>query len=789
VSLALGIGANTAIFSLVNAVLLRPQPLLDPGSLTEIYLSQQGFSHGSVSYPDYADIRAEMGDVFEGVATARLALLPADAGDGAAQMVPAEFVSGNYFALQGIGAQLGRTLLPEDDVAGEEHPVVVLSHDFWRKRFGGAGDVVGRSLRIGGRALTVAGVIDGSYGGMIRGLQPDVWVPVAMVDALDPSNGGELEARGNQSYFARARVRPGVTDAEVTAAAGRMTAWLHRTYPDEWQGDEALVNVPTKDVVVNPMIDRVLVPALGLLMGVVGIVLLIACANLAGFLLARAADRRQEMAVRLALGAGRLSLIRQLITETTVLSLIGGGVGVGLAFWLIRLFENARLPLPVPIDLGLRIDGTVLLFTAGLSLVAGVLFGLAPALESTNRNLVATIRSGTAGGPRRRFALRNLLVVLQVASSLVLLVGAGLLLRSMQARQSVDPGFGRTPAAIVSMATNRGEDDANRLTLESIATRVAQLPGVGDVGLTTNLHLNTLSTSTRAVTVDGIAPPSGRDYWEVDYSAVSPDYFDAIGLRLLAGRVFDDGDHAGTQPVVIVNRAFVDRFFPDGDPIGRTINLSESEPMIVGVVNTAKIRSLGEAPRPYLYGAFDQGTPSYATLVASTAGRDPRVLALEIARLGRDVDPDLRIYETGTMAAHIATILLPARLSAGAASVFAVLALLLASVGLYGVVSYAVSRRTREVGIRISLGAVPGGVVRLLMGEGLRLVVMGAITGLALSIVFALLLSRFLFGVTAFDPGAFAGTAAVLLGVAVLASWLPARRATRVSPVQALKAE
>lgn len=788
-SLALGIGANTAIFSMVNAVLLREPALEDPEELYEIYLRQPGFSHGALSYPDYVDVRDHMDDVFEGVATSRLALLPAEAGDGSVEMLPTEFVSGNYFELQGVGATVGRTLLPEDDVARGGHPVVALSWEYWQTRYEGDPDVIGQSVRIGGRELTITGVVEPSYTGTLRGLVPDIFAPVMMVDELDPSNAGQLEGRSYQSFFPRARIRAGTSPAEVAAATARMTAWLHDTWPDEWQGDEALVIMPTRDVVVNPMIDRVLVPALGLLMGVVGIVLLIACANLAGFLLARATDRRREMAVRLALGAGRLSLIRQLITETTMLAILGGAAGVGLAVWLTGVFETAPLPLPIPIDLGLEIDGTVLLFTAGVSLAAGLLFGLAPALESTNPSLVRTIRASSTGGPPKRFGMRNLLVIGQVAFSLVLLIGAGLLLRSMQARQAIDPGFGYTPAALVSISTGMGETaEENRLVLEDIAERARQLPGVQAVGMTTNLHLNTLSTNTRSVTVEGIAPPAGRDYWEVDYASVTPGFFEAVGLRLRSGRLFTDGDRSGTQPVVVVNQAFVDRFFPEKDAIGRIVQLSTGDHVVVGIVNTAKIRSLGETPRPYLYQPFAQGTPDYSTIVVQSR-RDPRVTVLEIARAGREIDPDLRIYETRTMDAHIATVLLPARLSAVVSAVFAGLALLLAAIGLYGVVSYAVARRTREVGIRISLGAHSGEVVRMLMGEGLRLVMVGSVAGLGLSVLFALALSRFLYGIAAFDVAAFAGTALLLVCIAMLATWLPARRATRVSPTQALRTE
>lgn len=790
-SLALGIGANTAIFSLVNAVILRPSALEAPDELVEIYLRQPGFSHGTVSYLDYLDIRERTDDVFTDVATSRFALLNSYDGAGAAEMHPSEMVSGNYFQVQGIQASVGRTILPEDDVRDGAAPVVVLDHRFWERRFGGDPSVVGTEMRVGGHPVTIVGVIERDFQGSMRGLVPDIYAPVTLAPLIDPGN-GEFESRGNQSFFSRGRLREGATFAQAEAAAGRVTEWLREAYPDQWLSDEELVLVSTADVVVNPMIDRVLVPALGLLLGVVGVVLVIACANLASFLLARAADRKREVAVRLALGASRGGLVRQLLTETVILALVGGVAGLGLAAWLTGWVETAELPLPLPITLDLSLDGSVLLFTLLVSLGAGVVFGLTPALQATRPALAPTLKNEATGDPPRRFNARNVLVVGQVALSLVLLVGAGLLLRSMLARQAIDPGFGAEPAAMaqISLGTLEGQEDAAMVAgVRDYVDRVAALPGVSTVGIASNIHLNTLSSSSRYVSVDGIDPPAGRDRWQIAYAAVSEGYLDAMGIELLEGRGIERTDDADSEPVAVVNRAFADTFFPDGGAVGGTVRFTSGEARVVGVVETVKESSLSEPPTPFIYSAFAQDPQSFFFVVAETPTADPRAVALELGRIGRDVDPMVRIFGQSTMEGHLAIVLFPARASALIAAIFAGLALTLACIGLYGVVSYAVSRKTREVGIRVSLGAQGGQVVRMLMADGLRLVAVGGVIGIALSAGFAVVLSRFLYGIGAFDPWAFVGTGGLLLAVAVLASWVPARRAVRVDPVRALKAD
>lgn len=789
-SLALGIGANATIFGFVEAVLLRESPRDDPATLVEVYSSQPGFSHGTLSYPDVLDLQERTGDAFEGVAAFRLSMFPHEGDGGEVTMRTAQVVTGNFFTLQGIDAALGRTLSPADDRVGGPEPVVVLGHSFWRNELGGDPDVVGRTLRIAGRELEVVGVVEPAFEGSLTGLVPDLVLGSRLMALLDARQAG-LDSRGMQSWFTTARLLPGTGLAEARGVLERETAWLREAAPEAWRQDKALLGVPAPDVVMNPMVDRIMIPALGLLLAVVAVVLLIACANLASFLLARAADRRREVAVRLALGASRGTLVRQLLTESVLLALLGGLAGLGVAHLALGWLTRADLPLPFPIDLQLAVNGPVLVYALGAALVAGVLFGLAPALQATHPDLAGTIRTETTGGRRRPFSLRNVLVAGQVAASMVLLVGAALLVRSAQERQGVDPGFGHRSAALIQLSLSDAvaEGDEARAMAEMV-DHLRRVEGVAALGTTTNMHLDPANTSSRFVRVDGVAPPPESDAWEVSFAWVDGGFFPAAGIDRVEGRLLDDSDREGARRALVVNRAFAETFFADGSAVGRTVRVGDDEHTVVGVVETVKARSLAEAPRPFIYGSRLQSDVVFAWVVAAVRpGVDPRTLALRLSRAGRELDPGLRVYTQTTMERHLAVVQLPGRLTALAGSAFALLALILAAVGLYGVVSYAVASRSREVGIRMSLGAEGREVVAMLMGGGLKLVAVGAAVGGLLSVAFAHLLSRFLFGVAALDPLAFGATGAVLVAVAVLAAWIPARRATRVDPVRALRAD
>jgi len=790
VSIAIGIGANTAIFSLVNAIVFRDLPLDRPAELIEIYKSSPAFSHSPVAFPDLRDLEREGTEVFAGVAAFRLAFVQEDF-DGGVEALPAEIVTGNYFPLLGVPALHGRTLLPSDDVVPGGHPVVMLSYNYWQRRYGGDPAAVGQDIRLNGRPYTIVGIAPRAFTGSLRGMSPAVYGPRMMIGQLNPSDRDELEDRGSQGVFPKARLKPGVTQGQADIVLARLTRSLREQYRGSWEQDTRLVTVATADVIMNPMLDRVIVPAAILMMVVVGLVLLIACANLASFLLAQAADRRKEVAIRLAMGAERSRLIRQFLTEAAMLAVVGGGAGILLATALLRGVERADLPLPLPITLDLSPDLTVLGFSLLVTLVAGLLFGLAPALQATKPEVAPTLKNEAAGGGRpNRFNLRNVLVVVQVAVSLMLLVGSALFLRSFQARLDIDPGFGARPAAVVNLtasATARSQDKG-RGFYRSLRQELGALPGVEAVGLTGDLHLSPLNISQTEIRVAGIDPPPGRPGHLVHGTSVDGPFFEAVGIRIVEGRSFQDSDRPDGAPVVIVSETMARRFWPGRSAVGQVFLADTLSLTVVGVASDAKVNSLGEEPTPFLYRAYDQTPFAGMEVVVRTAGNAEPFVAKVVAA-ARRLDPEVQIIEAKTMDRHLAAMLLPHRLAAWIISAFGALALLLASIGLFGVVSYAVSTRSREVGIRMALGAEPQGVVRLLMGGGLRLVVAGTVIGLGLSLVAGRALSGVLYGVESMDPVAFVAAPIVLVLVAVLAAWLPARRATDISPVRSLKAD
>ena len=791
VSLALGIGANTAIFSLVNAILIREVPLEKPEELVEIYISRPDFEYGVFSWPDYEDFKDGTTEVFSEVSATRLVLVQFDSNDGV-DMVPGEAVTGNYFNTLGIEAELGRLLVPEDDIAPGGHAVVVLGHGYWQSAYGGDPDIVGQSLRIGGLAYTIVGVAPEAYAGHFRGIVPDVFVSRMMLNKLQPGTVDEFQARGHHSVFVKGRRRPGVSLVQAETAASALAERLREDDVKDWDSQASFIFVPTTDVILFPPADTFIRATAWILSSVVGLVLLMACVNLASFLLARALDRKKEIALRLALGATRGHLIGQLLTETMMLAFLGGAAGLAVSIGLLRTLVGADLPLPLPVTLDLSPDLNVLGFSLAASVFAGLVLGLAPALQSTNPDMSATIKDESVGvGRSGALTLRNALVVAQVATSLVLLVGAGLFLRSLERVQTVDPGFGRDPAAILTLAvpSTRYSEEEGRLFADRMLSRFREIPGVEAAGLTSNLHLNTLSTQNITINVDGVEPPPGRESHMVDSATVSPGFFDAAGVRVLRGRNFDARDLPDSPHVAIINQTLADKFFTGRDALGGVLRHHGSEDLlIVGIASHAKIRSLGEAPRAFVYRPYSQDYTASVTVVAKTRN-DPQRTALDLMSAARELDSELMIWEAKTMDRHLGIVLLPARLSAIVFSAFAAVALALASIGLYGVVSYSVSQRTREVGIRMSLGADSGNVVRMLMGSGLKLVAVGGAVGLVGALALAPVLGSLLFGVQGRDIVAFTAMPLILLTVAALAAFVPALRASRIDPVHALRTE
>ncbi len=511
---------------------------------------------------------------------------------------------------------------------------------------------------------------------------------------------------------------------------------------------------------MNPVFDRVLVPASVLALVLVGVVLLIACANLASFLLARGTDRKKEIAMRLALGARRGTLVRQLLTETTVLALMGGILGMGVSIWLLNALVGMDLPLPGGVKLELGLTGRAYIFGLGVTAVTGFLFGLAPALQSTNPDVAPTLKDeSTGGGKPRRFTLRNTLVTGQVAAS----------------------------SFVVS--SERYEEESGRQFVREYLDRLDQLPEVVSAGVVGNIHLNTTSTQTMDLNVDGVEPPQGRRVWEIDQTITDPGFFEAAGIPILQGRNFAETDVEDGVRVAIVNEVFAERFWPGEDPIGQTVRRESGQELeVIGVSRNTKVRTLGESPRPFIYTPYSQRYGAFLTAVIQVRGLPEAGLQSAFGTL-REMDPEMVVIETKTMEEHLGVMLMPARLGALLSSLFAIVALALASIGLYGVVNYAVSRRSREMGIRMSLGAAPGKVAGQVVQEGMLLVGVGIGVGLLLALAGAQVLRSLLFGVGAVDPATFVTVPAVLLLVTLLAAYLPARRASRVDPVRALKAE
>lgn len=798
-SLGLAIGANTAMFTLVNDVIFRQPPLERPEELIDVYTVSDAFEFSVLSQPDLEDVTRET-TVFAGVLGTKFTMVPYEIG-GAVTRLAAELVSPNYFQVLGLRAVRGRMIAPEDAPAPGQGAVVVLSDRFWRQAFGADPAVLGTSLRANGAGYTIIGVAPPEYPGRIRGIPTDLYFPVTMLNQIDRSSYDQLASRNDQGTFVKARLKPGASLQQAQVELDRLAVDLKSRRLGQWQLGAKFRLIPSEDVIVFPPLDRILKPLAGMLVIVVALVLVVACANLAGFLLARAVDRRKEIAVRLALGATRRQLISQLLVETVLLAMGGGALGLVLGRTALRLVLASELPFPMPIFLDLTIDVRVLAFSLLVSVLAGVVFGLVPALQATRLDLASIIRDEATGGGRSKWAARNLLVGGQVAVSMVLMVVAGLFVRSLDSARRVDPGFGRHPAALlwVGYPGDRGAA-VSQTMLDRLSRRIAELPGIRAVGFASNVHLNSLGTQGFDVVVDGVEPPPGQQFHLVDRAAIDTGFVAAAGLTLTAGRNFTARDADSVARVAIVNEAFVQRFWPGRDGVGARFRgfggrerdgadggFGEIEIEVVGVVNTAKIRSLAEDPRPFVYlPLWDAGGAFW--IVGRTDG-DPERAAAAIQHSLRDIDPDVYAIQSRSLQSHIEVMSLPLKMGAAALMGFSTLALLLACVGLYGAVNYAVSQRSREVGIRLSLGADRGSVIGLLLWGGLRLVVIGAVVGLALAVIAGRLLEGMLFGVRALDPVTLAMVPLLLVAVSALAAYLPARRAGRVSPIAALKAD
>ena len=797
-SLGLGVGVNTAMFTLVDAVLLRPLPVSSPSTLMDVFTSGgDGDVHATTSYPDYVDLKAD-NTVFSDVIGYSPMFAALSLGDRS-RLAMGQVVTANHFDVLGIRPERGRLLRATDDEPGAPK-VVVLSHRAWIREFGGAEDVVGRSVHLRGEPYEIVGVAPASFTGVVPLLTPELWMPVAHVENVEPAGNIEsmpgpgrtrLERRGTRWMFVKGRLKSGVTQEAAAANVKVVGARLAEAYP-QTNKDRAMSAVPTTDVrMLFPEAGGTIAAGSAAVMAVVGLVLLIACANVAGLLVARAASREREMSVRAAIGATRARLIQQLLVEGAVIGLAGVAVAIAVAWAMLRVLVSIELPIgDVPFDVSL--NARALLFAVGAALLAGLLASLTPALKASSRSLVQALRGPAAAGASkmRRWGLREVLVTGQVALTMVLLVIAGLLLRSLSASRAADVGFNTRGLAVLSFDTDmvRYSPERGRQFWDDAVARAGRVPGVTHVALAAPrvpFELNFSNTGFRA---DDRSYPADSRGDVLQYVSVSPGYFETLGVSIVRGRDFTAADREGMPLVVIVNEAMARKYWPDGSAVGRTITLVSANRRyeIVGVCADHKVRSVSEDATPYVHLAAAQRPATYNTMLARTTG-DAEVALEAIRRELLAMEPRLVFVNQGTMERTFAGTLLPARVGSMLAAGFGALGTTLAAIGLYGVVAFAVSRRTREIGIRVALGAARGDVFRMILRQGAMLVAAGAIAGAVLAGLVSTVLASVLFGVSAADPIAWTAAIGVLVVATSLAHLVPARRALRIDPAVTLK--
>jgi putative ABC transport system permease protein len=778
-TLALGIGANTAIFSVVNAVLLRPLPFKDSGRLVIVFETTQTVPRDFVSVPNLEDYRAGTRS-FEEFAT----FVPQSVnmtGAGEPERVVGAFTTSSLFALLNVNVERGRALGAEDDAVGGGL-VAVLGNEYWQRRFGGDPSVVGRPLTFNGEPFTVVGVMPAGF--QFHGVAPDVMLPAHKWPNYQV-------ARSSHSAWVFGRLKPGVSRETAQAELGAIAKRLEEAYPADNKGRGVEVIGLQEEQVED------IRPALLILLAAVGFILLIACANIANLLLARGASRRKEVALRSALGASRVRLLRQLLTETLLLALLGGAAGLVFAQWgvdALLSLNSANIPLQGGFRVDAALDSRVLLFSLGLSVLTGLVFGIVPALQLSKADLNSDLKEGgkTEGSGGSRSRLRGAFVVSQVALSLVLLVGAGLLLNSFYRLLRAEPGF--DPRNLLTMEyrlpKNRYPKGGQQWAFhKEVVERVSRVPGVESAAVVRGLPFSGNGGSLTYLVPDRPAPPAGQEPKALE-NAIDPNYLHTVGLPLLSGRNFTLQDGPDAQPVVLVNRTMAEKLWPGEDPLGKRLEFPEAKmsATVVGVVGDAKQYDIGETQRPQVYTAYAQNPHIFGTLVLR-ANVEPLSLSKQVREAVWSVDPDQPVWKVRTVEYLLGVNVSDRRFLLYLMACFAGLALLLTALGIYGVVSYTVAQRTHEIGIRVALGAQGRDVLRLVLRHGMGLALLGVGLGLAAAYGVMRYLASLLYGVSATDPPTYAAVALLLAGVALVACLVPALRATRVDPMVALRHE
>jgi predicted permease len=783
-SIGLGIAANATIFSMVSRFVLSPAPVGDPNTLVALHTTTRGECCNHFSWPLFSDLR-EQSKSFSGFA-AYQDLLPASiGGNGEPERVWGQATTANYFDVAQLGMTLGRGFTSDE----EKLPVIVLGHRLWQRRFGADPAIAGKTILLSGNQFTVVGVAPPAFRGIDVPLDPEFWVTLGNLDKLLPKT-SNYESYDYHWLAVAGRLKPGVTRAQAAAELQVLAQRFAQAHAEsEKDGGFRFETAGT----LSPRDREAVMIFLGALTVVVLLVLCIACANVANLLLAQASGRQREMAVRLAVGATRGQLMRQLLTESVALALGGGLLGVALSLWATRALSTFQTPAPVPLDLSLHVDSSVLLYTFAVSVGSGLLFGLAPAWAASRTILSSALKGeDMLARPGRRWTLRNVLVVAQIAMSLVLLCATGLFLRSLQSASGIDVGFRSNGILMMSVDPREHGYTAERTVqlLGQLRERVAALPGVSSAACTDVAPLS-MGNRSDGFSVEGRPETLGLNS-TVDLYMATAGYFDAMGISLIAGRDFAN-EGATAAKVAVVNEALVAQLFKKENPIGQRVSGGGVTYQVIGIVKNTKSRTLGEQQRPVLYRSLAQSVESDPSFLGYTvvvrSGGDAAGLAGAVRGEIRALDPTLAVFNIETMEQHLRGALFLPRLAGTLFGVFGCVGLVLAAVGLYGVVSYSVSRRTWEIGIRMALGAQPGGVQRLIVRQGMALTLIAVVLGLGAAFAVTKLFTSILYGIRPHDILTFTVVPVFLAGVALLACWIPSRRAARVDPLAALRYE